>query len=1252
MKRSVCLISTLLLLGSALAAAEFLLTDNGRTGWKPNAFTGTEPRIKTGATVSPVEGECSPEFMKTAKVENSRVLIDGIRGSRGDTQAFGSWQPKSPYETFVIDLQAPYEVSRATVWAVFGKGKKTGNVEVTISFDGQNYTPAAQAVFPEGLNSGEKEPLGLPLEIPFERPVKARYVKIRTELVKGAYQQVISEVALWGNDLSTAEATAAIAAPEAETLNVTERLLSDNSAGEIFPGSEKKLITGAKITWITDGVFATKSKELLETGSRPNGTSRVLLDGTRTGGPGQAWGHWGGGLYYGTFTVDLQSPYLITRTAIWSQQTKTQGFESFELLLSMDGEKFVSVGSVQCPETLENEKKDYGEKVELKLEKPAMARFLQFRVKKNPGRMQMIISEIAIWGDALPSGQETSAYLPENQRPTVTGAVSGIGSGALKLDWSGFGSASQTKGYRVYQADKSFERIDLQDVDRIGSFDAKTTSMLIYPLTPGEKKYYGITAVYDEGEYPVIKPVAYTPPGPVDCNTFGDMLAINHFWGGGGARHVKRTTEWETVALDLLAETPYKTTRWWWATPAIVTKFYERGIGATSFAGARQYEDGKALGIHLYCSGNEPHLSGIQPEAFAERIRKTHQEMKAVNPANMLYAPTVCLDGRSLDFLEKFYATGAKSSFDVLDLHTYLGNTSEFIVPPGYPTGSPEALFERMEKIREIMKRHGDGDKPITSTEFGYTDVNVANPAGYITPQRKAEYLVRGLILHHVLGFRRVFVYSFWDEGDDKNYTEHFFGLVDYEMQKKPAYYASVTLGKMLGTCVLEGKIKGSTEVDFGYVYKNAQEGKFITTVWNGASEMSGTFRTTPGTVTVTDLYGEKKQIKTLPDGSFRMVYGPALLYIESTAPTELLKTIQVKNEPSSDRVTLTIDSPVVVTGAGSVAKIEAQLHNPTQEQLQVKVTLETAEGKILAEQSIALSPGAKRPILFPIPASQGLILDRCDLAINYEGKYESRSGRETIFIRRLADKAGIFTAKMYGYKNDVYVLADDTLEVTVDFMRGGRILEIYDRRTRANQITVTYDRLRELGSISFYYCIWDEVKAPVGFRLERNTPYRVEKLPNGIVLKAENPGKLANTKTITLGGNGVLNLNIKIDNLSQQNVACSWYMHPEYTIGGEAKSHSDLLTLPLGGKEVQIPYWTGLGDRPTPEFTAGYWKLASPTKKYEIRQDFSLEQFRNPRLWFGIGSCNFEMQSIEGLELAPGKSWTGDLKWTFSTIQ
>ncbi len=1025
-----------------------------------------------------------------------------------------------------------------------------------------------------------------------------------------------------------------------------EFLLTDNPAGEIFPASEKRIATGASLRWVTEGQYAVTSPELLSTGSRPDGKCRVLQDGVRTGGPGQAWGNWGK-QYYATFVLDLQEPYLVSRAAIWSQQSPQQGFETFELLLSLDGQKFVPVGAVTCPAGLTNEKAKYGEKVELKLEQPALARYLEFRVKKHPARMQMVISEAAVWGERPPAGADRSALQPENRRPAVPFTGTGIGSGALKLDWNGFGLGNAVKRYRVYRAKPSFTRMTEEGVEKIGDFEAKQRTMLLYPLTPGEEFHYGVTAVYEDGEAPLVQPFRYEPPAPAECRNFGDMLAVNHYWGGGSARHASRTREWESVAVDLLGDTPFKAVRWWECYPEIILKYYERGIAAATSATERNLKSGPKLGIHLYGAANEPHLHGIRPADFAARVTKLRGELRAACPPALLYAPTVCIDRISLEWLDAFYAAGAKEHFDLLDIHTYVGTTSDFPVPPGYPLGSPEALFGRVAKIREIMAKYQDEKKPLFSSEYGYTDCSVANPSGDITPDRKAAYLVRGLVIHHILGFRRVFVYSFWDEGNDPDFTEHHFGLLDDKLQKKPAYFAMQALGRELGDAVYHAPMKGMNEVDYGYSFKRP-DGRFITVVWNGASRMAGRFQTAPGTVETVTLYGEKSTLKTTSGGEFRALYGPLPVYLVSAAPVERLSGEAVPEEASLDYLHMELPVKVTVALPGRSAEIKVALANPTREAVEAHLTLETREGKVLGSKRLPLAPGVKADTAFAVPAASGLILDRYEVALQYEGKFQSRSERRTAFVRRLAEKPGVTTARMAGYEDEVYRLVDDALEITVDPKRGGRILEIFDRRTGANQITATYDRLAGLHNIPFYYSIWDEVRAPRGLEINRNAPYRVKTLPNGLELSAESSGKLRLVKTLLLQDGGRFEQQTNLTNNSGAEVACGYYLHPEYTVGGVADSHADYLLLPLGGEAVKLPYWSALGDRSTAEFSAGWWELVDPVRKVKIRQEFDPAAFRKPRLWFGVGCCNLEMESPRGMKLAPGKSWQGDLKWYF----
>ena len=46
-----------------------------------------------------------------------------------------------------------------------------------------------------------------------------------------------------------------------------------------------------------------------------------------------------------------------------------------------------------------------------------------------------------------------------------------------------------------------------------------------------------------------------------------------------------------------------------------------------------------------------------------------------------------------------------------------------------------------------------------------------------------------------------------------------------------------------------------------------------------------------------------------------------------------------------------------------------------------------------------------------------------------------------------------------------------------------------------------------------------------------------------------------------------------------------------------------------------------------------GWWKVDDSAKKVRLEQKFDLKKFRTPRLWFGLGCYNLEMETILLLE-------------------
>ena len=279
-------------------------------------------------------------------------------------------------------------------------------------------------------------------------------------------------------------------------------------------------------------------------------------------------------------------------------------------------------------------------------------------------------------------------------------------------------------------------------------------------------------------------------------------------------------------------------------------------------------------------------------------------------------------------------------------------------------------------------------------------------------------------------------------------------------------------------------------------------------------------------------------------------------------------------------------------------------------------------------------------------------ILDRYCLRLSYEGEYASHSAEEVIYVRTYRKNNGkinVAGKRMDGYDKEVVVLSDNKMEVTVDPVRGGRILEILDKTTGGNQVNIDYNHLAGLDRVNFYYTLWDQVRAPGKYAIHQSTPCQAELLPDGVRITALSPAGMKLVKQLSLDGKGSLKLDVTITNGGKDPVSCSWYLHPEYTVGGSGEHGIDIIYLPIEGKTLSMNFWNGLGNKPVQPLSDGWWKVDDSAKKVRLEQKFDLKKFRTPRLWFGLGCYNLEMESSKGLILKPGESWNGTLTWTLS---
>jgi hypothetical protein len=157
--------------------------------------------------------------------------------------------------------------------------------------------------------------------------------------------------------------------------------------------------------------------------------------------------------------------------------------------------------------------------------------------------------------------------------------------------------------------------------------------------------------------------------------------------------------------------------------------------------------------LHAIIIWNEPNLSfewgfrPADPAGYAELLRAVYPRAKEADPNIVVLggalAPTLEPEGspaglNDLIYLQKMYDAGAAPYFDALSVHAY-GLQS----PPDEPPAPDRMNFRRVEVVRELMVRNGDGAKPIYITESGWNDSPNYNQS--VRPAQRIEYTLNAL---------------------------------------------------------------------------------------------------------------------------------------------------------------------------------------------------------------------------------------------------------------------------------------------------------------------------------------------------------------------------------------------------------------------------------------------------------------------------------------------------------------------------
>lgn len=167
-----------------------------------------------------------------------------------------------------------------------------------------------------------------------------------------------------------------------------------------------------------------------------------------------------------------------------------------------------------------------------------------------------------------------------------------------------------------------------------------------------------------------------------------------------------------------------------------------------------QHYRGRVQYIQIW---NEPNLKAewggrLDPAGYTRLLCRAYARAKEVDPnVVILSAPlaqTLEQGDRGLDelaYLQQLYDAGMGPCYDILFANGY-----GFDQPPEAPPAPDRLNYRRVELLREVMVRNGEGAKPIWLNEYGWNAAPASLPRGdlywgRVTEDAQARYTVDGI---------------------------------------------------------------------------------------------------------------------------------------------------------------------------------------------------------------------------------------------------------------------------------------------------------------------------------------------------------------------------------------------------------------------------------------------------------------------------------------------------------------------------
>lgn len=260
---------------------------------------------------------------------------------------------------------------------------------------------------------------------------------------------------------------------------------------------------------------------------------------------------------------------------------------------------------------------------------------------------------------------------------------------------------------------------------------------------------------------------------------------------------------------------------------------------------------------------------GVWIDKFVKFTRTAVSAIRSVDPdANVAVTSEDCWQ-----YLEDMVQRGIAAKDDMISFHPYCH---------GQPRPEREMVYrDNAAELMRLLKANGGASRHCV-TEAGWTTYSgkgtyLAVAGGYPRASyvHQAQYLVRMYVLSRQIGCDYAIQYDFKNDGPDRGYTEHNFGLVHEDYSPKPSLAAVGFLTRLLGQAKPLGDV--SYDPSTFRIYRFATASGEVAAAWSieGDREVELPGGQSAEALEFTDLQGNRLAERPLRNGRLTLTECP-----------------------------------------------------------------------------------------------------------------------------------------------------------------------------------------------------------------------------------------------------------------------------------------------------------------------------------------------------------------------------------------